>query len=282
MMKVPKISFIVPTYNTPDQWLRECVDSLLRLPLREDEREIIIIDDGSDIPVCEIKGTHLVRQTNGGLSAARNAGLDIARGEWIEFVDADDYLLPAWNSLLPYLNDDTLDIIRIGIEHDTKEIRRLQTHEYLANENMQAAACGYIIRRKLIGTVRFTLGILHEDEEFTPRILAQNSRMLINGCRCYYYRQHSNSIMHSRDASHIQKRLDDTEGIIVRLHNLRSEILQRRIAQLTMDYIYNSLRLERSFSATHRRVRRLRILGLWPLPNIKATWQYSIFRILPL
>ena len=85
----PIVSFIIPYHNEPVDMLRECVDSMIRLSLKQDEREIIIIDDGSDYcPINELDDIkdHIiyVRQKNSGLSAARNRGLDIASGQFIQ------------------------------------------------------------------------------------------------------------------------------------------------------------------------------------------------------
>lgn len=276
---MPLVSFIVPVYNIPAGMLHECIDSILSLPLACEEREIIVVDDGSDVPVEQIDGTTLLRQDNGGLSAARNAALDIATGEWVEFVDADDYLLPSWKSAMPHLHDKTLTVIRMSIESDGDGERRTTAFRHLCDDNLQAAVCRYIFRRSVIGAVRFTRGILHEDEEFTPLVLSQAAGMMLLERRCYYYRRRSDSIMHRPDARHVARRLNDAEGVLLRLHGLHSPLLQRRVSQLTMDYVYNSLRLERSFVATRQRVKRLREYGLWPLPRVKATWKYALFRI---
>ena len=90
--------------------LRQCLDSILSLSLSNDEREIIVVDDGSDYsPINDLRDIQdriiYVRQKNGGLSHARNTGLRLASGEYVQFIDADDYLLRA-----PY--EHCLDIMR--------------------------------------------------------------------------------------------------------------------------------------------------------------------------
>ena len=106
----PLVSFIITYYQMPVQMLQECLDSILQLSLRSFEREIIIIDDGSEkSPINELGAYEddiiYVRQKNGGVSVARNKGLDIAKGTFIQFVDADDVLIQA-----PY--EQCLDIVR--------------------------------------------------------------------------------------------------------------------------------------------------------------------------
>ena len=97
--ETPLISFIITTYNLPAALIEECVNSVMAIPLTAGEREVIVIDDGSDPPALEVLSDHrddmiYVRQPNGGLSSARNRSLDMARGTYIQFVDGDDHLWP--------------------------------------------------------------------------------------------------------------------------------------------------------------------------------------------
>ena len=94
----PLVSFIITYHNEPADMLHACIESILALSLGDSEREIIIIDDGSDVsPVsfltdC-IDEVIYVRQRNMGLSQARNRGIDMAHGYFIQFVDADDAII---------------------------------------------------------------------------------------------------------------------------------------------------------------------------------------------
>ena len=102
-MKAGCISFIIPYYNVPTDMLRECIESILALSLQADEREIIVVDDGSDVSPEDTlfqlgDDIRYVRKENGGVSSARNLGLESATGEYIQFVDADDLLIKT-----PYL-----------------------------------------------------------------------------------------------------------------------------------------------------------------------------------
>ena len=94
------ISFIITSHNEPVTMLRQCLDSVLSLSLSKDEREIILLDDGSShSPINELYDIldHIiyVRQKNGGLSNARNTGMKLASGQYEQFIDADDYQLRA-------------------------------------------------------------------------------------------------------------------------------------------------------------------------------------------
>lgn len=109
-ISTPLVSFIVTVYNLPIEFIKQCINSILALSLQAKDREIIIIDDGSRIPaleeLAEIKDDIIyLRQHNQGPSMARNMGLKIATGKYIQFVDGDDYLIQA-----PY--EHCLDIVR--------------------------------------------------------------------------------------------------------------------------------------------------------------------------
>ncbi|MCI6217042.1 MAG: glycosyltransferase, partial [Helicobacter sp.] len=117
---IPKVSVIIPVYNV-EQYLRECLDSVTSQTLKQ--IEIICIDDGSTDNSLEIlkeyqaKDTRIkiIRQKNGGLSSARNAGLAVAKGEYIQFVDSDDYLrTDALQLLTEKAQENDLDMLTFG------------------------------------------------------------------------------------------------------------------------------------------------------------------------
>lgn len=96
--QIPLVSFIITTYNLPLEYLVECLKSILQLSLNSREREIILVDDGSDIsPINDLVEYQddiiYIRQRNLGLSIARNTGLQNASGKYIQFVDGDDCLI---------------------------------------------------------------------------------------------------------------------------------------------------------------------------------------------
>lgn len=117
-MENPKISVIVPVYNV-EKYLRKCVDSILSQTFTD--FELLLIDDGSKDHSGEICDEYALQddrvkvfhKENGGVSSARNLGIDVAKGEWITFVDADDYI--AENLLQSLCNiDSNVDIAFTG------------------------------------------------------------------------------------------------------------------------------------------------------------------------
>lgn len=295
----PLVSFIITYYQMPVQMLQECLDSILQLSLRSFEREIIIIDDGSEkSPINELGAYEddiiYVRQKNGGVSAARNKGLDIAKGTFIQFVDADDILIQA-----PY--EQCLDIVRYQENVDMvmfnfstnwhsnvtpESVTPVNGSYFLRNNNIHGAAWGYLFNKAILGELRFTPSIQYgEDEEFTALLILRAEKLYATNYQAYFYRKHQSSVTSQTDSAHIQKRLDDSYTIITKLNTLTDKMahtdklaLQRRIAQLTMDYIYNIIVKTKSKKELDQRIQQLYDNGLFPLPEGKYTSQYTWFQ----
>jgi glycosyltransferase involved in cell wall biosynthesis len=296
----PLVSFIVTYYNLPVDLLCSCIDSILALSLQPDEREIIIIDDGSNTsPMNSLMkyGDDIiyVRQKNGGLGSARNKGIEVATGEYLQFVDADDQLIK-----LGY--DDCLHIIRHHQDADmvlfdfedhhsepanspSGKVLPTSGTSYMRHNNIHGMACGYIFRQKTLSDLRFTQGTYHEDEEFTPQLLIRAEVVYPTKVKAYYYHRRSASITTNQDDKHIAKRLEDILQVIKNLHYIADRLsnneqlaMERRVAQLTMDYLYNTIVLTRSAEQLDGKIEYLKQQGLYPLPDRNYTHKYQWFR----
>ena len=196
-----KISVIVPVYNM-EPYIDKCLQSIISQSLRE--IEIIIIDDGStdnSFKKCaEYVGKDnrikLIHKKNSGLSSARNAGLDIAKGEYITFVDSDDYLSPdvlECSVCLMQKERASLGIFRIGYLSDIMYCPRqgmkgeyciLNNRELLHNYfshsklSISTCACGKIYKRTIWSTRRFREGIIYEDAECMYKIFSDIDKAL--------------------------------------------------------------------------------------------------------
>lgn len=120
-----KLSIIVPIYGV-EQYLRKCVDSLLAQDLPSLDYEIILVDDESPDACPQIcdeyadahKNIRVINRTNGGLSAARNSGIEVAQGEYLMFVDSDDYIEPnVLSGLMAQVKRDKLDVLRYRLQY---------------------------------------------------------------------------------------------------------------------------------------------------------------------
>ena len=279
----PLVSFILTYYNQPVQMLCECIDSILSLSLRPFEREVIVIDDGSRVS----------RQKNGGLSMARNKGIGMSQGRYLQFVDADDHLIqtPYEHCLDLIRMNNTLDMVMFdftssGTDKTVYNDTPVMTgSEYMLKHNIHASACGYLLKRTTLSELRFTPGIWHEDEEFTPQLLIRAEHVCATDAKAYYYYKHKGSITTHDDEESKAKRFDDIRGVLDRLQFLCDRVpqadrvaLQRRVAQLTMDYIYQVIMQQRSQQALNACIDDLSSKGLFPLPDRDYSQKYKWFR----
>ena len=271
------ISFIITVYNLPADMVKACIDSIKSLSLRSSEREIIMVDDGSkDFSLNQVEDyiddIIYIRQQNQGLSMARNTGLKIASGQYIQFVDGDDYLQnAAYEHCMDLVRFQHPDMVLFDFDRQPDEQTIFNDIEiesgarYMSENNIKSVAWCYIFRRSIIGSLRFTPGIYHEDDEFTPQLLLHAEKIFVTDAKAYIYRIRKDSITQNVSASHIQKRLNDKHDIIVRLRSLSKKLfaverqaLQRRTAQLTMDYIYQIIVETRSRIELNRRLSELK------------------------
>jgi len=295
----PLVSFIIPTYNIPIVMLRECVESITSLSLSVSEREIIVIDDGSDFsPVNELMEIApdiiFIRQPNGGVSVARNMGLKMATGKFIQFVDGDDCLINA-----PY--EHCLDIVRYQEPVDMVMFHFSQSkaepadftfkgpvtgQEYMATENLRASVCCYIFRRDRLDGLRFTPGIVHgEDEEFTALLVLKMRNVYSTEAKAYYYRKREGSITHTDNEAAEKARIADMLKVMLSLKAiaekcdpLKKVSMDRRVAQLSMDFLINVIRMTKSRKQLNKAIDLLKQHGLYPLPDENYTKEYTIFR----
>ena len=294
-MEKPIISFIISYYNLPVEMLCSCIDSILALELKPDEREIIIVDDGSpESPVNQLMkyGNEItyIRQRNQGLSEARNTGIQMANGEYLQFIDADDQLIKeAYEHCLQIAKKQKPEMVIFDFTNSASKSAKFEDQpsqsgsHYMRHNNIHGTACGYLIKRSILGDLRFTSGIFHEDEEFTPMLMLRAENVIVTSAKAYFYQQRADSITANPDNQ--QKRLDDLKAILHRLHIAADRMpiddktaLQRRVAQLTMDYIYQVIRQTRSRQKLESEIQDLTNIGLFPLPNQAYTTKYTWFR----
>lgn len=297
----PFISFIIPVHDIPDKLLRECIESIRHQLILPINREIIVVDDGSKHDYKHLlAGYHdeviYIQQKNGGVSVARNTGLDRATGQYIQFLDGDDRLIAkGYSQVLMIIRESEPDMVLFDFVNDNREISDtfhasdpVSGSEVLLRSNIHGAVWCCTVRREVIGDLRFTPGIAYgEDEEMTPQLLLRSERVIQTDIKAYLYNQRSSSAIHDTSVRKRLKRLDDAKTVISHLNTLALTLkeeqrpaLLRRVHQLTMDYLYNVIWLTRSRRYLNRQVSYLRCLGLYPLPPRRYTFKYTLFRLL--
>ena len=268
-----KLSFIVPVYNVVP-YLRKCVDSLLMQDY--DDYEIILVDDGStdnSPQICDEFAspsftnslTHsvvikVIHQKNGGLSTARNAGIKAAKGEYICFVDSDDYWSPnVLGRLMAQVERDDLDVLRFKYRNvneryevfNPNKLDPYRNDDYsgdvtdgitFLNTRFGTAcyAVMFILRRDLRistpytihhtpenGDFLFTPGIYFEDTDWTPRMLVRAKRVASTDTIVYNYLVRQGSITKAVEQSKKQKMLDDKMRLIGEMQRQAKELQDR-------------------------------------------------------
>lgn len=222
-------SIIVPIYKV-EAYLDKCVQSLTKQTYPH--VEIILVDDGSPDgcpAMCDAYAQgdsriRVIHKENGGLSDARNAGIEAATGEYVIFVDSDDYIeLDTCERLLPYAGEGYDILIGDGVsEGAVKKLSHGWTDEAcngkqymktaLQHGSMPMAAWLYIYRRRFLNenALRFKFGITHEDEEFTPRAFLLAARVKECGLCFYHYVIRDGSITTTKDLRKNGKDLYET------------------------------------------------------------------------
>lgn len=210
----PKISIIVPVYKV-EPYIHKCIDSILNQTFRD--FELILVDDGSPDNcgnICDEyakrdKRIVVIHKENGGQATARNAALDIARGEYIGFVDSDDYIeSDMYEFLYNMCIENKCEIANCSstiyfkdrvqvngghdlIIHDTKEAMKVATEGILYDECLWTK----LIKRRLFNNLRIPEGIAYEDTAFTYKLIDRAKRICSKGEAKYNYIKRDNSTM---------------------------------------------------------------------------------------
>lgn len=244
-MASPKVSFIVPVYNT-QEFLSRCLDSLLRQTCPD--IEIVVVNDGSPDGSAAIideyarkdSRVRVVEKPNGGLSSARNAGMDVARGDIIDFVDSDDYVE---SNLAEFLVDtfanEHPEIVVFGAECEpaelaSKRIKQLLSPEACVFESFDSAllfssnAQPYVWRaaysRELVEreSLRFAENVrFAEDVVFQFESYPLSAKTVVAPDKLYHYVMQEKSLTHVFNAG--AKRMDKVDAHLLVLH----EVLER-------------------------------------------------------
>jgi len=204
-----KLSVIIPVYNA-EKYLRECVDSVLNQT--ENDLEIILVNDGSPdnsgaiiaeyAARCPEKITAITVE-NGGQGRARNCGIDIARGEFLSFIDSDDYIEPDMYALmLAAAEENDADVVVCDMEKHFDDGRREYVHAALQNAPLASAgsSSNKIFRRSAVGAIRFPTGLGYEDFAFSAKLLMLSRKTVFVDKPLYVYRCGQTSTMNNNNA----------------------------------------------------------------------------------
>lgn len=222
------VSIIVPVYKV-EEYIDTCIQSILNQTY--ENIEVILVDDGSpdncggicDNYAVKDKRVKVVHKVNGGLSSARNAGLDIMQGQYVAFIDSDDYVTENYIEVLyTAIRDHQADIAICTEEYvcnlengETKKISRpyrefigkliMTPDEALAyslcQDLYEASAWAKLYKAKLFKNIRFPVGYAYEDQGTVYKAFLKSSCVVAINDRMYFYLQRNGSILHTRGSS---------------------------------------------------------------------------------
>lgn len=199
-----KLSVIVPIYNT-EEYLKECLDSLVYQTYPN--VEIILVDDGStdgSYAICkDYKAQHnnivLLHKENGGGGSARNLALDCFTGDYVTFVDSDDWIIDnACEIIMGYIEDYCADVVHCEVfkEIDKRAqsntdppliLNNPETMELMLNDRLRSGALK-IFKRDLINDIRFPLNSSIDDMVFFSDLIERVNTMVVSNSEVYFYR----------------------------------------------------------------------------------------------
>lgn len=295
-------SIIVPVYNV-EKYLEKCVNSLLEQKNIKNSIEILLIDDGStdhsgmlcDMFAQKYASIRVFHKENGGLSSARNLGIEKAVGEYVLFVDSDDFIeenachvldeaLKVYKDTDAAVFDGTEDFLeqqttmrRIPVESiRCTEDGKTFLLEHYRDRNLNVEACLYVYRRQFLleNQLKFQEGILHEDVEFTPRALLACGRIIEIPDRLYHYMIRENSISTQKNREKNIRDLFKTLELQCQLAEEQEPELRRWMKNAALNSYLNMIQEARMYQEKYRKfVDKRFLLG-------KAATNWNRFRVM--
>ncbi len=207
----PTVSVIVPCYKV-EKYLRNCIDSVLNQTYGN--LELILVDDGSPDKCGEICDEYAARdarikvihKVNGGLSSARNAGMRVMTGDYVTFLDSDDFLsLDALQTFVSLASAHDADIVQAGFVRgsDTvfpawnvkEEVRLFDNHSIFTSFAAKIIVWGKLYKTEVLEGITMPEGIINEDDWTTWKIYYRAKKIAVTNKPLYYYTVNPNSIM---------------------------------------------------------------------------------------
>lgn len=249
------ISVVVPVYKV-EQYLNKCVQSILAQTYKD--FELILVDDGSpdNCPkMCDDyknqdSRVRVLHKKNGGLSDARNAGTAVAKGDYITYIDSDDYVSGDYlKTLISLIKDNNADIAVTGIElfSEEKEPSKSNTSKvyiYSKEEALEkmfyqdaldTSACAMLLPIEIAKNYPFPVGKYHEDDFTTYKFYSAVNKVVVTTCKQYFYLQRTGSIMHVFGKSSLDE-LDAADNLVEFCRKNYSNLVQAAESKKFSDY----------------------------------------------
>lgn len=293
------ISIIIPVYNV-EKYLPECIESVLKQTY--ENVEILLIDDGSTDnsgKICDEyaeKDTRIkaVHKENGGVSSARNKGLDIAQGEYITFIDADDFVAENYVQVLykslkqnnsdlsfckySYFEDNNFksceEILpnKIIVNKSSKEFRDFLTRFISYKNNFMGSSCRILYRKENVGAIRFNQEIkIAEDLLFVLKMIFNVGSLSFVKESLYFYRVNRQSVSYSYKKNYLINQIVLYKEIKSIYQFLSDEKINKQLNIYAASLCHLSFSNEVKFKQKNRRnnIREIRKSELYKYYNLK-------------
>lgn len=299
-----KLSVVIPVYNT-EKYIEKCVLSIENQKLDKKEFEIIIVNDGSTDNSLEkilslsnkFANIIIVNQTNKGVSAARNSGFKQAQGEYVHFVDADDYLESGcYDTLLSFLSDHDLDILffkyqlidfdfnvlsnSFGNEGNNFYGKIVTGKQAISIFKFHHSVCTSLIRKKCIiqNNIKFSDNIWGEDILFITSLLLKSEKVSMLNYVCYnYVRYNLNAATKSKELNHLRKIADSYFNVSIELKKIVTTEENTRNDWQWISVIQNNINIFVYFGIIKYIISKTSDFAL--LDALKKTKQENVFPI---
>ena len=295
------ISVIVPVYNV-EKYVERCIASILAQTYAE--FELILVNDGSTDRSREICSKYtqsdqrikLINKSNGGLSDARNVGCENSTGEYLCFIDSDDFIHPSmlyelWSNLCTYDADISICSFERVRENEDIADCRINELEVLTPEDCYSKiysrqcdeftiACAKLYKRELFRGLSYPVGKLHEDEFVTYKLFSRANRIVYTSAKLYYYLQREDSIMHKVFSYRSLVRLDayaERIAFFVSLNKMQlAGLTSQRYIEKALEYY---VAMAESDLDDKEKCKQLRSTSIAYYREYKQFYRYSSLRV---
>lgn len=279
---MPKVSVIVPVYNV-ENYVEKCINSLVNQTLQD--IEIIIVNDGSKDNSVRIINQFIkkypekiiyLEKENGGLSDARNYAIPYARGQYIAFLDADDYVeFDTYEKMYEIAKNENSDMVECDFYWEypnkvRKDIGQVYNGKKEMIEKVRVVAWNKLIKRQILNEtkIQFPKGYRYEDIEFTYKLVPYLDKVSFLKKPCIHYIQRENSISNSQNER--TKEIFDVLDNVINFYK-RNEIYDKYKEEL--EYIYTRYllcsSLLRMVKIENKKVRKKLLNETWERLNTK-------------
>ncbi len=307
-----KLSIVIPVYNS-ESYISLCLDSILNQNVSQEDYEIIAINDessdGSLVVLESYKEKHanitIFSQKNGGASAARNKGIELASGDYIYFVDSDDYIADNTLDFLMSLLKDNIDLLgfkrvhtkKLCLKSSSTNLNEIEQSDiidgisFIEKKGFRDEVGWYLVKRSFLKNenIFFMEGTMLEDISFNLQLFAKAKKIIFIPLDVYRYVSRVNSVMTNRGSAHFMKIINSYERVllelqafILKLKSINSEAAKRLNLKKEGYHFFLFMRLLRSnlpVAKINEKIKYYKNVGLYPVLYSDERKLWRVFKV---